>query len=247
MFSLAVVLVLTRSAAIVRKHPLATGVALYFLVFSFVRTALLALLVYLALYWWFKRRARSADCLFWTALIVGVGINAIIASSATLLEYAQQLPFVARLLLRGETGLNSEEIYQQLYRPWLWGQHLMLFLNSPFLMGQGVFELVDVQTYELLPGTTPMGNEALLTRLLATYGLPAMLFIGYLFFRLRELARQRDVWACACFPAILLLLMQWGSVFHPTDAVGAIFFLVLLRGSKAFIGRDSTSPPMGVR
>lgn len=239
MLSLAISLVLTRSTAMARAHPVVLGIALYFLLFSFVRTALIALTLYLALRWWFGRRHRSARLLFWTSLLVGIGVNLIIASSAVVIDYVQQFPLLARLFLRGETGLTPEEIFQQLYRPWLWWQHLTIFANSPSLMGMGVFEFVDLQTQELNVGSTPGGSESLLTRLLAVYGLPAFLFMFYLISRLRRLARQRDLWACACFPAVMLLIMQWGNIFHPTSALGVIFFLMIVHGSKAFTeGRE---------
>ncbi len=236
MLSLAVLLVLSRSIATVRAHALVFGIALYFLLFSFVRTTLIALAVYLVLRWWFGRRQRSARLLFWTSLLVGIGINVMIASSVVVIDYLQQFQLVSRLMLRSETGLTPEEIYQQLYRPWLWWQHLTLFATSPSLMGLGVFEFVNLQTEELNVGTTPAGNEALLTRLLASYGLPAFLFMFYLISRLRHAARQHDLWACACFPALMLLIMQWGAIFHPTDALGTIFFLMMVHGSKAFTG-----------
>lgn len=243
MLSLAVTMVLTRTMASARAHSLVLGLALYFLVFSFVRTALIALLLYVALRWWFARQDHpSPRSLFWTALLVGIGINLMIATTNVVLEHLQEFPVISRLFLRGETGLTPEEIREQAYRPWLWMQHLILFETSPFLMGLGVFEFSEVQPEALLVGTTPAGNEALLTRLLATYGLPALLFVLYLISRLRESARQCDLWACACFPPIILLVMQWGNFFHPTDAIGAIFFLMIVHGSKAFADDPSALP-----
>ena len=87
-------------------------------------------------------------------------------------------------------------------------------------------------------------TTSLLTRLLAVYGLPALLFVFYLVSRLQRLARERDVWACACFPALLLLIMQWGNIYHPTSAIGGIFFLIIALGWRAFTGtREAKRPP----
>lgn len=238
MLSLAVLLVLTRNWSRVRTHPAVFAVAMYFLVLSFVRTALIAALLYLALRWWFGRLARpSPKRLFWTALIVAVGANVMIASSALALEFGQQFPLISRLLLRGESSLSPDEIFEQMYRPWLWWQHLTLFGSSPELMGWGTFDFKDMKTDELVVGHAGIGSEALPTRLLASYGLVGILFTAYLLARLRSAARVDDRWACACFPSVFLLMMNWGSVFHPANAFFAIFLLMVVRGSRGFLDR----------
>ncbi|MDC8758875.1 hypothetical protein [Janthinobacterium fluminis] len=232
--SLAMVLLLTRNAALARAHPVVLCIALYFVIFSFVRTALIALALYAAMRWWLGRRRRSAAGMCAAALLLAVGVNAALATSAYAIEYLQQFPLISRLFLRGESGLSVDEIFQQLYRPWLWWQHWNLFSTSPSLMGWGAFDFVDMQLEELNVGTTPAGNEALLTRLLATYGLPSLFFLYFLGARLHRAAKSRDLWACACFPPIILLMMQWGNIYHPTDANGSLFLLMLLHGSAAF-------------
>lgn len=242
MLSLAIVMVLTRSLATARAHPIVLAIALYFLLFSFVRTALIALLLYLALRLWFGQHGNSSRRMFWISLMMAISVNLAIASSVVIVDYLQQFPLLSRLLLRGETELSPEEIFQQLYRPWLWWQHLTLFASSPWLMGLGVFEFFELQTDAINVGSTPAGSEALPTRLLATFGLPAILFILYLIGRLRESARERDGWSCACFPPVVLLLMQWGTIFHPTDAHGVIFFLMVVRGSMAFTEEAEDAP-----
>jgi hypothetical protein len=65
------------------------------------------------------------------------------------------------------------------------------------------------------------------------YGLPSLFFAGYVVHELARLARARDAWGCACFPGILFMLMNWGSVFHPTNAFFVLFFLILTRGASA--------------
>lgn len=232
--SLGLFLVLTRSRSVMYRFLPVLVLATYFMVFSFVRTALVGLSLYLFMRWWLSRKPRSARGMFWTALLLGVGVNLLIAVSVPILAMMQDVGLFARLFLRNESGLTDEAIYAQLYRPWLWLEHLQLFLSSPGMMGLGVFDLSEVQLQVLNVGTTPAGNEAILTRLLATYGLPALLFIYYLISCLREAAQRRDAWACACFPTIVLLMMLWGNIFHPTDANGVLFMLIVARGSRAF-------------
>lgn len=234
MLSLGVFFVLSRDQEVMRRFWPVLVLATYFLLLSFVRTALIALLMYCFMRWWLHRKPRSPLAMFWMALLLGVGINLLIAVSVPVLAMLNDVDLFVRLFLRDESGLSDEAIYAQLYRPWLWMQHLQLFWNSPALMGLGGFDLSEVQFEELNAGTTPAGNEAVLTRLLATYGLPSLLFVYYLISCLYKSARRRDAWACACFPAIVLLMMQWGNIFHPTDANGALFMLMVTHGARSF-------------
>lgn len=233
--SLAMFLILTQSAALARKHLVVLIIVAYFLLFSFVRTATIGVMLYLSMRWWLGRKPRSARAMFWLALLLGVGINLMVAGSAAIFANLGEFELISRLFLRSESNLSSEEVFAQLYRPWLWMQHLLLFWESPWKMGLGAFDFFEMQIEELNVGTTPAGNEAQLTRLLATYGFPGLLYSWYLISRLREIAKNRDVWAVACFPTIALLMMQWGSVFHPSDANGAIFLLIAIHGSQAFV------------
>lgn len=234
MLSLAMVLILTANKKLARHHSVVLGIALYFVVFSFVRTAIIALALYVFMRWWQMRKPRSVRSRFWTALLLGILVNLLVASSAAIITQLQSIELVSRLFLRSETNLSAEEVFAQLYRPWLWWQHLQLFWGSSAWMGLGSFDFFEIQIEELNVGTTPAGNEALLTRLLATYGLPAFLFMGFFISRLREAARRDDQWAVACFPSIVILMMQWGSVFHPSDANGALLILIAIRGTYAY-------------
>lgn len=239
--SLAMFLILTQSITLARKNMAVLLIVAYFLFFSFVRTAVIGVTLYLSMRWWLGRKPHSPHSMFWSALVLGIGINLMIAGSAVIFSNLGQFELVSRLFLRSEANLSNEEVFAQLYRPWLWMQHLMLFWDSPWKMGLGAFEFFEMQIEELNVGTTPAGNEAQLTRLLATYGLPGFLYSWYLISRLREAAKNSDAWAVACFPTILLLMMQWGSVFHPSDANGAIFLLIAIHGSQAFVQRKNQS------
>lgn len=232
-FSLAVVLVLTKDMSTMRRHPGTLVIALYYLVFSFVRTAFIALVMYAVLRWWFQRHPTSRR-MFWTALLTAVAFNLAVAGSVFILEIIQNVPLLSRLFMRGESGLSAEEIFQQIYRPWLWWQHLQQFANSPSLMGWGAFDFNVMKSEDLVAGHEEADTVSLPTRLLAVYGLPGLLFSAFLVSELRWLAKRRDAWACACFPAIFTLMMQWGSVFHPSDAMFILFTLMITRGSRAY-------------
>jgi hypothetical protein len=238
--SLAMLMVLTSSKQRAKRHPIVLAIAIYFLIFSFVRAALLAALIYLFSRHVFGKYSRPRPRrLFWIAIIVGFGFNLIIFLSAPILYMLQDNYLVSTFLLRGQSGLSVSDVLYQLYRPWLWNAHLQLFFSSPEWMGWG-------SSYQAMldAGGTPIattGSESLPTRLLATYGIAGVLFTFYLIRRLRVLALRDDRWACACFPAIFILMMNWGSVFHPTDGMFVILTLMITKGSAGFTERPQTS------
>jgi|GEM_PF-5681161 len=232
--SLGMLMILSSSKERAKNHPVVLAISIYFLVFSFVRAALLAALVYLILRHVFgKYRRPRPQRLFWIAVIVGFGFNLAAFLSAPILYALQGNHLVSVFLLRGMTDLSVGDILYQMYRPWLWSAHLHLFFSSPEWMGWG-------SSYQAMldEGGTPLttsGSESLPTRLLATYGIPGALFTFYLVRRLRVSASRDDRWACACFPAIFILMMNWGSVFHPSDGMFVILTLMVTKGSAGFI------------
>lgn len=171
--------------------------------------------------------------MFLTALIVAFGLNVAIALSAGILYLLQDNLFVSSVFLRGETGITLDRIAYQLYRPWLWAIQFKIFAASPGWMGWGVYDFSQM-VIEDSPPLTTNGTESLPTRLLTVYGIPGVLFTLYLIVRLWKLAREDDRWACACFPALFILMMNWGSAFHPSDAMFVVFMLIMMRGSKGF-------------
>lgn len=239
--SLALLLILTSDARIARAYPLVLAVAAYFLVFSFVRGALVSLLLYVLLRWWFSRwptpRPRR---MFWTALLAAFGFVMAMAVSARVIYEIQDYPGISALLLRGETGVSLDRISYQLYRPWLWNEQIKLFFSSPLLGGWGSADFYGLvaKTIEI-PETMLIsaGTEALPTRLLVVFGLSGALFTIYLIARLRHLAFKDDRWACACFPALFSLMMSWGSVFHASDGMFVILLLIMTKGADGFTRR----------
>lgn len=234
-FSFAMFLILSKNFKLDKRKVVVWAVVLYFMVFSFNRTALIGALLYLGLRWLFSRDGGMRPRLMLgVSTAAALGTCLFTASSAILLQFGQQYPIISKVLLKNATDLSREEILSQLYRPWLWGEHLRLFVTSPWMMGWGSFDFFSLlsKTHE---GLVSAGTEALPTRLLASYGLAAVFFLVFLFTSLRSLARQQDRWACACFPPIFFFMMSWGGVFHPTDALLIVFTMIIVRGKAAFI------------
>lgn len=241
MLSFAMLLVLTRDKQLARRHAVVLAISIYFLLFSGVRSTLIATVIYLTLYLLFSRYSDAKlGRMFWIALLVAFGINVAIWQSAKVLFLLQDNFLVSKLLLRGERGLTLDLIAYQLYRPWLWEVQAKIFAASPGWMGWGVFDFSKMIIGESQP-LASSGSESLPMRLLTIYGIPALLFTAYLIVCLHRSARRGDRWACASFPAIFMLMMNWGSSFHPTDFVFVLLMLVVLRGSAAYFDPLSAS------
>lgn len=234
MLSLALLFVLTRNRVAGRLQWGMVLLASYFLVFSFVRAAIVAAVMYLAFKYFLSRRKLGPGGLFVSSIVITIVAILLVAAAPTLLEAVKDIPLVSRLFLRGERGLSGDEIYQQLYRPWLWWEHVKMFISSPWLMGWGEYDFNQLKTTALVDGLNEGESVSLPTRLLAAYGLPGAIFTIYLVTCLYRSALRRDLWACACFPPVFFLMMNWGSAFHPTDAMFVIFVLMLTRGSDGF-------------
>ncbi len=240
--SLIILMFLTRNSNEIRAHKIALVLCIYFILFSFVRTVLVASALYLFLHLIYRvTRSKRPTVLFSVSVLITIASIGCEWSIVPVLDTLQTNPLVSRLLLRGEAGLSTFAIYEQLYRPWLWKEHTSIFISSPYLMGLGNFNLLDHVSGNLLPGLGASGSESFPTRLLASYGLPTLLLLVYLLGQLARVARSGDVWACACFPAIVFTMMNWGSVFHPTNAFFVLFFL-LIKGNGALVNQhDSVS------
>ncbi|WP_369722533.1 hypothetical protein AB8Z38_00305 [Bradyrhizobium sp. LLZ17] len=234
-FSLILLMFLTRSVNELRAYRATLVLCIYFILFSFVRTVLVASVLYLAVYVIYRlTRIKRPSVLFVLTVLITAASIGCEWFILPVLDTLQGNPLVSRLLLRGQEGLSTFAIYEQLYRPWLWKEHTSIFISSPYLMGLGNFNLLDHVSSNLLPGLGASGSESFPTRLLASYGLPALLLVVYLLGQLARAARSGNIWTCACFPAIIFTMMNWGSVFHPTNVFFVLFFL-LIKGNGALV------------
>jgi hypothetical protein len=237
--ALIVFMFLTRDSVTALSYKLALLLCAYFLLFSFVRTVFVALALYLIARILFRiANITRPAVLFSVSLVLAIGSNIAEMYAVPILEFVQRSQIASRLLLRGASGLDPTAIYQQLYRPWLWSEHFGMFASSPDWMGLGTFNFLDHASHNILPGLGAAGSESFPTRLLATYGLPTIFFLVYLILALGKVARAKDKWACACFPAIVFMMMNWGSVFHPSNAFFVLFF-VMLKGTLAISERPA--------
>lgn len=234
-FSLFIFMVCTKDKKTYMENKFVVYLCLYFIIFSFVRTAIISLMIYLLFNYLFKR-VKNKKTLFVSSVLVALVVNLLIAFSTEIIYAIQSSFLINRFLLRGEQSLSYHDIYVQMYRPWVWAQQWNIFMSSPFLMGEGLYNFGELTKSNVSgAGHVDTDSVSLLLGMLAEYGLFAVLFYYYMLRSHYKNAMVLDQWACAIFPIIFLICMQWGAIFHPANAMFIMYFLVLLRGKKAFI------------
>lgn len=237
LFSLLVLLIVLRRFSF---QPLKLGTVIssaYFAILSFVRAVFLGLGIFLTAIA-IMRVVKSPNWRVASVLLMTVGVVAVTALSPSILYLLQDWPIVSRMFLRGETGLSAADIYRQAYRPWVWAEHVRLFWESPYLLGQGR-DLAESASKSLInAGQARSDSVSFVTRLLATYGIAAFGMIAFIMERCIHHARRDDIWGAAMVAMILFLMMSWGSLFHPTNGIFALAFLILGKGSQAIIDSE---------
>jgi len=233
-FSLLILLVIVRRF---RPNPLEMATAasaLYFATLSFVRAVFVSLALFsatIAIMSLLPQRPRLRVAV---ALFMTIGITILVALSPILLYSLQDWSIVSRMFLRGQTDMSATDIYRQMYRPWLWGEHMKLFWSSPYLMGYGSELAASALKNIINAGQVRSDSVSFLTRMVATYGIPAFGIIVFLIERCYRHVKDNDVWAVAVLSVMVWLMMSWGSIFHPSNGMFALGFLLIGNGSQAF-------------
>lgn len=206
------------------------ALALYFVVFSGMRSALIALLlceIYVALN--SKRcgtRARKAQLVILIVTFVG----AIVASYAAPLMPILPGGVIGNYLFRTETfGDSDVSLSQSVYRAWLWLQHLDLFLSSP-LTGIGTFEFSSVVKESLIEGKDDSGSESFITSWLARLGLCFGPFLVYLWVLVRRAAAAADNLKGTIVLTFGVASLAYGSFIVPYNFMFIVLFCYLLHG-----------------
>lgn len=235
LFSLFALIAISESRAGFGVRLLSNMLGFYFFIFSFVRTAMLVGAMYVPLAFVFSTMRPNWRVMFLAPLSLALILHGAIVVAPYVLVHLQGIEIVSRLLLRGNTGLQVQDLYEQLSRPWIWQKHIEFFLSSPYLMGLGNFDFFSLAVPN--PGVNQSelsGSEALPTRLLATYGLPTLFLFWFMVARLYKHARAGDYLGCAIFPGIVILAMNYGSVLHPSNFLFVLYFQLLIHGKETF-------------
>lgn len=210
----------------------------YFVVLSFVRAVFAGLGLFFVSLSLMKALPNVAWLRVAVAFVLTAGIILFVAFSPVVLFWLQDSEVMSRLFLRGQTNMSIADIARQEYRPWLWGEHLKLFWSSPFLMGLGSELSATANSHIINEGQARSDSVSLLTRLLATYGMATVGIFWFFCECCYRHAKNNDTWAVAALVVMTFLMMVWGSVFHPTNGIFVLSFLIIARGRAAFAADD---------
>jgi hypothetical protein len=207
--------------------------ALYFLVFSGVRSALLCWLLCLALMLWNRRlrnrsralrvRGRLAAS---TVLIVGFVISVF---ASTLLQFFPELAqgFLGSYVFRtAADDVSAESITQSVYRSWLWLHHLDIFFSAP-LFGAGSYDFTTLVDESLIEGHVGTGSESFFTLWLSRVGLCFVPLVAFLVATARRAAADESLVALSCFLALMVAGLAYGSFLVPYNFMFILLFALL--------------------
>jgi hypothetical protein len=214
--------------------------AVYLIIFGFVRASMTALVLAAVTVATLRLLPDRPVLNTLASLTLTLGCVALVWMSPHVLYLLQENETVSRVLLRGQSDLSLSEIYRQVYRPWLWNQHILLFTESSYLMGWGSEILQSAQDTMLTAGHKRSDSVSFLTRLLATYGIAAFGLFYFLLERCLHHARAHDTWALVMWGMIVWLMITWGSLFHPSNGLFVLAFMVMARGSAAIRFRPAS-------
>ena len=234
-FSLLVFMLLVSETKNTIFIKLGLALSIYFIIFSQVRTAWIGMAVFVSMKIILIFIKDKSDYIIITTVIFATILNIII------LFFAPQIIgnlnfdiFGIELITQGKGSIDADALAIQMYRPLLWAEQIKQFYLSPYMMGLGsaasnidIFGGVDVG----------YGGDTVSypTRLLAYYGMPALLFIFSTIYALWSHIKIKDSLAICAWPVCYLVMLNWGSLFHPTDAVGILYLLLIFKGSTVFL------------
>lgn len=202
------------------------ALALYFLLFSGLRSALIGTLMALALMFavdrhWLKSpravmRWLLASCI---SFVVFLLLSDLIAAVP-----AFRSEFLNSYFFRAEEGLSdSEDLTKAIYRTWLWSEHLRIAASNPFF-GIGTFDLsaISDNSVEWSAGS---GSESFLTGLYARVGLPTLLLLGFF-----SSTIWRQVKGGRVLPALMGSLLAVAMLAYGSFLVSYNFVFLVLVG-----------------
>jgi hypothetical protein len=199
---------------------------LYFLIFSGIRSALIATFLSFLYHVISTRLAPRSSTrkiiLFYLCLLVFI-ISLLMSTLLTLLPTAGN-DFLNVFLFRSTEGLNSEtDVAKTVYRTWIWSEHLRIASDNP-IIGVGSFDFSNLARNEPIKGLTGSGSEAFLTGLYARVGAPVIFLVA--FFGLTIGLRIKQSQAISPMVGIIFFvaMLAYGSFIVPYNFV----FLIMV-------------------
>ena len=207
--------------------------AVDFLVFSGMRSALICLLLCVGLLvidtrhraTWGRGRSlrRGFAAVIATALFVTIVLSSAVLQ---LLPQLAQGPIGSYLFRADSVDVDVESIQQSVYRGWLWLQHMRVFLSSPWI-GVGSYEFVSVVDDLMMAGESDTGAESLLTLWLSRVGLCFVPFLVFLWTVGRRASVPPQPLGWMIFVILCIALLAYGSFLVPYNFMFVLLFVLL--------------------
>lgn len=205
--------------------------AIYFLVFSGLRSALIGMLLALAYHvatsrGWVQRPPAKMFLLGGVTLMF---VASLLLSQLLVFAPALGNEFLNVYLFRSEGGIESDDdVTRTVYRTWLWSEHFRIAADNP-LLGIGTHDfaaLADVPA-EFGGGS---GSESFLTGLYARVGLPSLLFVAFFVASLWRQVRMHNELPCLVALLLVVAMLAYGSFLVPYNF--AFLVMVGLLGAR---------------
>lgn len=206
------------------------SLALYFLVFSGVRSAMIGwLLVLIFLFFDRNRHIYNISRLRNRRLsltLVLLTIFTLTVIGANLLSHFPNISGTSLgnyILREGSEDINHESINKSVYRSWLWLQHIDIFLKNP-LLGIGTYDFNSLITERLFEDMGETGSESFLTLWLSKLGLVTLPLIVFFIILINKCANHIDQNSIAIYIILLIAMLAYGSFLVPYNFMFIVIF-----------------------
>jgi hypothetical protein len=207
--------------------------SLYFLVFSGMRSALLALvLAQVYIFFSKKRRSPSTKATLILLLITAFITSIVLGSFVTFMPSFSGGAIENYFFRTDSFDHSNSTLGHSMHRGWLWMQHLALFMSSPFI-GVGTFDFSSVLVESLSETREGSGSESFLTGWLARAGLCFTPFLFYLWLLGRRAAFRSTAIEGSVFLVFCVAALAYGSFLVPYNFMFIVLFCFLLQGPSS--------------
>jgi hypothetical protein len=202
------------------------ALALYFLLFSGLRSAVAGTMLALAYYFIVRPLSASRPVLKMAYLLAAslTFVAALVASQVLMLLAAVDSDLLNLYLFRSEGAAESEDaLARTIYRNWIWSEHLRIAAQNP-LLGVGTLDFAALAADEPVTGRVGSGSESFLTGLYARVGLPSLLFLAFILASIWNGVRRGRHEQLMMGQLLIVAMLAYGSFIVPYNFVCLVLF-----------------------
>lgn len=206
--------------------------AIYFFVFSGLRTALVAGLI-VGLYFLLVKKGvivRATTRFLYLVATIAVFVGLLFANELLLMLPSFGSEFLNVYIFRSDTGLANEgDVAKSVYRAWLWLEHFRISSENP-IFGIGSFDFTTMAEYDPIIGEGGTGSESYLTALYARVGLSSLLLVVAFVSAMLRNARSTNDLTFMMGLMIFVAMLSYGSFITAYDFIFLVMIGVLSGG-----------------